>query len=123
MSWSDLFGFASPTGAEAVPNSDPALQVGISPEDVANIDGAAVAAPAATGGDSGAWYTKALKGIMPTLAGAALKPHQQVRAPVAPSGHGVNVNTAGLMKPIDELRSSANNNPLADINKWAGLFK
>lgn len=137
MGWSDIwngvegaFGFggdeSQPTvSASQVNNplsaSDPALQAGLSSADVEEIDGAAPAA--SVGASNPAWWEKPLKQMMPMIMGAALHPGQTPRAPVAPSGHGVNVNSSGELKTVDELRSTANNNPLDDLNKWMGLFK
>ncbi|MBK0633372.1 hypothetical protein GZZ44_10475 [Klebsiella aerogenes] len=129
MGWSNLFdgmfGSSDPAvsadavGA-AVPANDPAVMAGVDPADVAAIDGAA---PANVGASNPAWWEKPLKQMMPMIMGAALHPQQTPRAPVAPGGHGVNVNSSGELKTVDELRSAANNNPLDDLNKWAGLFK
>lgn len=136
MSWSDLFDSAADTvegwfgggDGEAVPevvanqelSSYKPQQSQLSAADVADIDGGAKAPPVAKASSN--WWEKPLKQIMPQLVGASLKQQPQQRAPVAPSGHGVNASTSGLMKPLDELRSTANNNPLADITKWSNLF-
>lgn len=131
MSWSSIwdsvgqeFGFSDEPEAPAVTPqgvsmTDPGLAAGLSSNDIAEIDGAAPAKAKA----SANWWEQPLKQVMPAIMGAALKPQAQQRAPVAPSGHGVNANTSGLMKPVDELSKAANNNPLADLNKWSGLFK
>jgi hypothetical protein len=134
MGWSDiwnstenLFGMgddakqpAAGQSVGAVPASDPAVMAGVAPDDVAAIDGAA---PATVGASNSAWWEKPLKQMMPMIMGAALHPGQTPRAPAAPGGHGVSANSSGELKTVDELRSTANNNPLDDLNKWAGLFK
>lgn len=125
--WSDAEGLFGMGGDETQPvaspiaSNDPGYGAGLSSADIADIDGQATPSP--VGASNPAWWEKPLKQMMPMIMGAALHPGQQTRAPVAPSGHGVNVNSSGELKTVDELRTTANNNPLDDLNKWAGLFK
>ena len=72
------------------------------------------------GGSS--WWEKAVEKMMPSIMGAAMKPQVQQRAPVSPSGHGVQASTSGIMKPFDEIRSMADDNPLENIHQWSNLF-
>lgn len=76
----------------------------------------------AAGGGSSSWWEKGIEQMMPSIMGAAMKPKMQQHAPVAPGGHGVQVNTSGMMKPFDEVRSMADDNPLAGIHQWSNLF-
>lgn len=72
--------------------------------------------------DGTSWWEKGVKQMMPSIMGAAMKPKPQQHAPVAPSGHGVQVNTSGIMKPFDEVQQMANDNPLSGIHQWSNTF-
>jgi hypothetical protein len=134
MGWSDIWegmenavGFGGDEsgqnvgGVNPIAPNDPALQVGVSAEDIAAIDGAAPAQQ--TGASNSAWWEKPIKQMMPQIMGASLHPKTAPRAPGAPGGHGVQTNTSGLLKTVDEIGKAANNNPLDDLHSWAGLFK
>ena len=75
----------------------------------------------AASGASG-WWEKGIQQMMPSIMGAAMKPKPQQHATAAPGGHGVQVNTSGMMKPFDEVRSMADDNPLSGIHQWSNLF-
>lgn len=76
----------------------------------------------AVGGAASNWWEKGITQMMPSIMGAAMRPKPQQHAPVAPSGHGVQVNTSGMMKPFDEVQKMADDNPLSGIHQWSNLF-
>lgn len=90
-------------------------------EDIGLGDGATGGSAAAASGGSN-WWEKGIEKAMPSIMGAAMKPQGGAHAPVAPSGHGVQANTSGIMKPFDEVRSMAEDNPLDNIHQWSNLF-
>ncbi|RYM60175.1 Uncharacterised protein [Serratia quinivorans] len=112
---------AASVGAQVIAGDDPGLQAGLSASDIAELDRQAAPPVASDGMDD--WVYDAIKPLMGPVMNAALRPDVGARAPVAPSGHGVNVNTNGIMKPVDVLGKAANNNPLDELNKWSALFK
>ncbi|MBF4178902.1 hypothetical protein [Lelliottia nimipressuralis] len=68
------------------------------------------------------WWEKGIEKMMPSIMGAAMRPKPQQHAMAAPGGHGVQANTSGVMKPFDEVREMADDNPLSGIHQWSNLF-
>jgi hypothetical protein len=68
------------------------------------------------------WWEKAVQGMMPTIMGAAMRPHNSPIAPVAPGGHAVQASGGTAMQPFEEVTKMASNNPLANIHQWSNLF-
>lgn len=100
---------------------DSVMEVGAGAmEDLGLGDGATGGTAAAAGGSN--WWEKGIEKAMPSIMGAAMKPQGVAHAPVAPGGHGVQANTSGIMKPFDEVRSMASDNPLDNIHQWSNLF-
>lgn len=116
MGWASFFG----TDFESDLNS---LTEGLGFGDASQVDTtlSSNGVEAATGGSS--WWEKGIEKAMPSIMGAAMKPKgMEPRAPAAPGGHAIQPNTSGIMKPFDEIRSMADDNPLENIHQWSNLF-
>lgn len=92
-------------------------------EDIGLGDGATGGTAAeVAGGAASNWWEKGISQMMPSIMGAAMRPKAQQHATTGAPGHGVQVNTGGMMKPFDEVRSMADDNPLSGIHQWSNLF-
>ena len=131
MGWADFFGDSFESGLNSAPSvvsgsdavpltpaqggggmqAENAMQAGLSAQDGLSVS------------SSSNWWEKAIEKAMPSIMGAAMKPKgMEPRAPAAPGGHAIQPNTSGIMKPFDEIRSMADDNPLENIHQWSNLF-
>lgn len=125
----EMFGsmFGSGVGdAAKVAADDPGIGAGLSSQDIADIDGAS---PGVAAGVSSpflpSWAGDALGPLMKSITGAALRPGvggAGAGAPMAPSGHGVNVNAASDGQVIGELGKAVSGDPLNGLSGFKNLL-
>lgn len=73
--------------------------------------------------DENSWVGDALKGAMPAILGAAMRPKpMQHAAAGGAGGSGISASGNGALAPFNEVTKMADNNPLDDIHSWANLF-
>ena len=116
MGWADFFGDSFESGLNSMSEG-----LGLGDVSAVNVTQSQNGIDSSSGGSS--WWEKGIEKAMPSIMGAAMKPKGiEPRAPAAPGGHAIQPNTSGIMKPFDEIRSMADDNPLENIHQWSNLF-